>query len=71
MMQGLEMPSGDHAARVVEVAFSNGLVIETSGPWSEVVKVLAPLTIEPEELDEGLEILADAISLACKEGVSS
>ncbi|MEZ4334804.1 MAG: diaminobutyrate--2-oxoglutarate transaminase [Myxococcota bacterium] len=71
MMQGLEMPSGEHAARVVEVAFSNGLVIETSGPWSEVVKVLAPLTIEPEVLDEGLEIMADAIAIACKEGLSS
>lgn len=71
MMQGLELPSGDHAARVVEVAFSNGLIIETSGAWGEVVKVLAPLTIGPAELDEGLEVLADAIDVVFKEGMAS
>ena len=30
--------------------------METSGPESEVVKLLPPLTITPEELDEGLRI---------------
>ena len=32
--------------------------METSGPESEVVKLLPALTITPEELDEGLQIIA-------------
>nr|AMY57905.1 diaminobutyrate--2-oxoglutarate aminotransferase beta subunit [Streptomyces sp. WS069] len=42
-------------------AFELGLLIETSGPESEVVKLLPALTTTPEELDEGLRILARAV----------
>lgn len=61
MMRGLDMKSGDNAEAVVKTAFKNGLVIETSGPNDEVVKCLAPLTIEKEELVEGLDILEEAV----------
>ncbi len=71
MMQGIEMPSGAMAARVVEQAFANGLIVETSGPFGEVVKVLAPLTVEATELDEGLQILFEAVSDACKQDLRS
>ncbi|MBK7949560.1 MAG: diaminobutyrate--2-oxoglutarate transaminase [Deltaproteobacteria bacterium] len=71
MMQGIEMPSGEMASRVVELAFAEGLIIETSGPLGEVVKILAPLIIEPAELDEGLQVLFDAIRSASKEGLPS
>ncbi|NUR41925.1 MAG: diaminobutyrate--2-oxoglutarate aminotransferase, partial [Streptomyces sp.] len=37
------------------------LLIETSGPESEVVKLLPALTISPDELDEGLSVLARAV----------
>ena len=71
MMQGIEMPSGAMASRVVELAFAEGLIIETSGPFGEVVKILAPLVIEPAELDEGLQILFDSIGAARKEELPS
>jgi diaminobutyrate-2-oxoglutarate transaminase len=61
MMRGLEMPSGDIAAAVVQAAFERGLVIETSGPNDEVVKCLAALTIGEDELEKGLSILARAV----------
>ncbi|MDT3400498.1 diaminobutyrate--2-oxoglutarate transaminase, partial [Streptomyces sp. B1866] len=38
-----------------------GLLLETSGPHGEVVKLLPPLTITPDELDEGLAILTRAV----------
>lgn len=71
MMQGIEMPTGESAARVVERAFANGLIVETSGPYGEVVKILAPLVIEPAELDEGLQILFEAVADASKQGLPS
>ena len=39
----------------------SGLLIETSGPVGEVMKLLPALTITPEELDEGLRIVARAV----------
>jgi diaminobutyrate-2-oxoglutarate transaminase len=55
------MPSAGTAARVVKSAFSNGLIIETSGPDDEIVKCLAALTIADDELKKGLDILAGAV----------
>jgi diaminobutyrate-2-oxoglutarate transaminase len=42
-------------------AFELGLLIETSGPESEVVKLLPALTVTADELDEGLSVLARAV----------
>lgn len=61
MMRGLEMPSGEIARRIVEEAFSDGLIIETSGPNDEVVKCLAALTISNANLSQGLDILENVI----------
>ena len=61
IMQGLEFANGDIAAAITEEAFKQGLVIETSGSDGQVVKVLAPLTIEEGTLEQGLSILEDCI----------
>jgi diaminobutyrate-2-oxoglutarate transaminase len=61
MMQGLDLGSGAVAAQITEMAFARGLIIETSGPTDEVVKVLAPLTIDEAELAQGLDILEECV----------
>ena len=61
MMQGLVCPDGALADAVSREAFKRGLIIETAGPHDEVLKVLCPLTIEPEQLAQGLDILAAAL----------
>jgi diaminobutyrate-2-oxoglutarate transaminase len=58
---GMEFPDRSRAAAVCGLAFELGLLLETSGAQSQVVKVLPPLIITPEELDEGLRILARAV----------
>jgi diaminobutyrate-2-oxoglutarate transaminase len=58
---GLEFTDKERAGKVCACAFEFGLLVETSGPESEVVKLLPALTISPEELDEGLRILARAV----------
>jgi diaminobutyrate-2-oxoglutarate transaminase len=60
MMRGLDVGSGEVAAAITSEAFNRGLIIETSGAFDEVVKVLAPLTITESELTKGLDIL-DAV----------
>lgn len=62
LMQGLAFKDPLMADRVTSLAFDNGLIIETSGGRDEVVKLLTPLTIEPETLLAGLDILEQAIA---------
>ncbi|MFP3119760.1 diaminobutyrate--2-oxoglutarate transaminase [Streptomyces sp. Iso 434] len=58
---GLEFADVNRAGAVTRRAFERGLLVETSGPQGEVVKLLPSLTISAEELEEGLEILAVAV----------
>ncbi|MFD8798254.1 diaminobutyrate--2-oxoglutarate transaminase [Streptomyces atroolivaceus] len=52
---------GERAAAVQRYAFDHGLIVELSGRDDEVVKVLPPLTITPEELGHGLGVLRAAL----------
>ncbi|MYM54826.1 diaminobutyrate--2-oxoglutarate transaminase [Thalassovita mangrovi] len=61
LMRGVDVGSGDLAAAICRRAYDNGLVIETSGPNDEVVKILAPLTTPDTVLRKGLNILMDAV----------
>ncbi|WP_079403630.1 diaminobutyrate--2-oxoglutarate transaminase [Streptomyces sp. 3211] len=61
MVWGLEFTRKERAAEVCHRAFEHGLLVETSGPESEVVKLLPPLTVSADELDEGLDILARSV----------
>jgi len=60
LMQGVDVGSGELAAEICARAFEKGLIIETSGPEDQVVKVLAPLTTPEETFRKGLNILLDA-----------
>ncbi len=62
MMRGIEVENGDIASQICEEAFANGLAVETSGSWGQVVKCLCPLTIPMADLKEGLDILEKAFA---------
>ena len=62
MMRGIEFADEETANNICAQCFENGLIIETSGAHNTVVKVLCPLTISLTELEEGLEVLADAVA---------
>jgi diaminobutyrate-2-oxoglutarate transaminase len=57
MMRGIDVGSGEIAETITATCFAQGLIIETSGPHDEIVKVLAPLTIDDAVLSAGLDIL--------------
>lgn len=62
MMLGLCVESGDLASRITRRCFEKSLIIETSGPNDEVIKVLAPLNTPEAILQKGLGILNAAIA---------
>lgn len=61
MMQGLGCRNGELAGKIIRHCFEQGLVIETSGPDSEVVKILCPLVISDTDLNTGLDILERSV----------
>ena len=48
------------AGAVSQAAFQRGLIIETSGTDDNVLKLLPPLTIEREILEQGLDIIEES-----------
>ena len=61
LIYGLKIPLRGFCSDVSEEAFSRGLLIELAGADDDVIKFLPPLTIEPELLTEGLQIIEDSI----------
>ncbi|MEW2531004.1 diaminobutyrate--2-oxoglutarate transaminase [Streptomyces sp. NPDC047071] len=61
MAWGLELADPRHAGRAARRAFELGLLVETSGAHDEVLKLLPPLTITTDDLDEGLRTVERAV----------
>ncbi len=62
LVWGLAFPGTGVAERACRAAFERGLLVETSGPDGDVVKLMPPLTVSvDDELRPGLEILHDAV----------
>lgn len=61
LLAGLLFDDPAVAGKVAAQAYVNGLLIETSGPRDEVVKIMPPLTISDTDLDAGLDILEAAV----------
>jgi 4-aminobutyrate aminotransferase / (S)-3-amino-2-methylpropionate transaminase / 5-aminovalerate transaminase len=57
-------PDKERTARIVEAALQEGLLLLTAGQYSNVIRVLMPLVITDEELEEGLSILGRAVDAA-------
>lgn len=64
LLAGIAFEDVDKAEAIAAEAFKRGLLIETSGPDSEVVKVMPPLTISAEDLARGIDLLTDAVRAA-------
>ncbi|MDP8926766.1 MAG: 4-aminobutyrate--2-oxoglutarate transaminase [Actinomycetota bacterium] len=56
------IPDGERTAKVAENALQKGLMLLTAGRYANVVRTLMPLSITDDELEEGLSILARAVS---------
>ena len=60
--RGGHAPDGDGAKAVVARALELGLVLLSCGIYGETIRLLAPLTIPDDQLDEGLSLLSEALA---------
>ena len=61
MIWGTEFKDPSITSAICSQAFEDGLVIETAGAESDVIKFLGPLVITEELINEGFDILENAI----------
>jgi diaminobutyrate-2-oxoglutarate transaminase len=61
LVQGVAFEHPLVAAAVCRQAFDRGLLMETSGAESEVVKLMPSLLVDDAELDHGLMVVSDSI----------
>ena len=61
LIWGLEFGRPAIARQVCDTAFRFGLLMETAGARDEVVKLMPPLTASADELEQGLDLLGDAV----------
>ncbi|MAA75743.1 MAG: diaminobutyrate--2-oxoglutarate transaminase [Salinisphaeraceae bacterium] len=64
MFNGLDCRIPDHGSAIAGACFDRGMIIETTGEKDKVLKVLPPLISPLEDLNYGLDILAEAIQSA-------
>jgi len=57
-------PAADLATAVVTEAAKRGLLLLKAGIYSNCIRVLSPLTLSDEELDEALSVWEEALELA-------
>lgn len=54
-------PNKELASKVAKYCYENGLVAISAGTFGNVIRILVPLTISQEELEEGLKVIEDGI----------
>lgn len=60
LFQGLHIDVPGVAGAICAAAFRRGLIVETAGFDSDVAKIMPPLNIPLEVLEEGLGLLREA-----------
>jgi diaminobutyrate-2-oxoglutarate transaminase len=61
MIQALDVVDGDLAKNIARECFDNGMLMGPCGVGGRVLKLIPPLTISDDELENGLQILESAI----------
>ncbi|OIK11881.1 4-aminobutyrate--2-oxoglutarate transaminase [Bacillus sp. MUM 116] len=57
----LKTPDKETVGKIVKAAGERGLLLLSAGIYSNVIRILMPLTITDEQLEEGLEILEESM----------
>ncbi|WP_052863192.1 aspartate aminotransferase family protein [Streptomyces niger] len=58
-------PDPKTASRVQQAAVEEGLLLLTCGPWGNVVRLIPPLIVSEQQIDEGLRAWSAAVQAGC------
>ena len=63
--QETKTPAADETKKITQYCYEHGLITITAGSYSNVIRVLVPLVITNEQMDEALDVLESAIASVC------
>ena len=55
-------PATDETKKITQYCYEHGLITITAGSYGNVIRVLVPLVVTTEQMDEGLDVLESAIA---------
>ncbi len=58
-------PAPDETKRISQFCYEHGLITITAGTYGNVIRLLVPLVITDEQMDEGLDVLENALASVC------
>ena len=64
-------PAAEETKQITQYCYEHGLITITAGSYSNVVRVLVPLVVTDQQLDEGLDVLESALQMVCEKRVPS
>jgi 4-aminobutyrate aminotransferase/(S)-3-amino-2-methylpropionate transaminase len=63
-------PAPEETKQITQFCYEHGLITITAGSYGNVIRVLVPLVITREQMDEALDVLEAALQTVCeKRGV--
>src|SRR5579863_8824893 len=65
--QETKIPASDETKKITQYCYEHGLITITAGTYSNVIRVLVPLVITKEQMDEALDVLESAIANVCEQ----
>ena len=54
-------PAAEETKEVTKYCYEHGLITITAGSYSNVIRVLVPLVVTDEQMDEALDVLESAL----------
>jgi len=63
--QDTKVPAPDETKKITQYCYEHGLITITAGTFSNVIRVLVPLVITNDQMDEALGVLESAIAGVC------
>ena len=58
-------PAPEETKRISQYCYEHGLITITAGTYGNVIRLLVPLVITDEQMDEGLDVLESALAAVC------
>src|SRR6266568_1100390 len=58
-------PAPEETRQITQYCYEHGLITITAGTYSNVIRLLVPLVIPEEQMEEGLDVLENALASVC------
>jgi 4-aminobutyrate aminotransferase / (S)-3-amino-2-methylpropionate transaminase / 5-aminovalerate transaminase len=59
-------PAAGETKQIAQYCYERGLITLTAGSYSNVIRILVPLVVSNQQMDEGLDVLESALKQVCE-----